>query len=175
METNNLLQQAQNFTENFGDSDKSDKKEFKPFEVTYKDGNSIATEFLNREFNILPYDLLPENYYEEIEVQMPSYEFFESQLESNIEEEKDEEIERLQDEWMREHMEVMTSLYRISRTGEDYYLNSEYCNIDVLAHFGIGVVEYKGYYFLNITGCGYSFIDTHFIPLFTFLGWMKEK
>ena len=111
-----------------------------------------------------------------MEVHMPSYEFFESRLESNInEDEKDEEIERLQDEWMREHMEVMTSLYRISRTGEDYYLNSEYCNIDVLAQFGIGVVEYKGYYLLNITGYGYSFIDTHFIPLFTFLGWMKEK
>nr|DAF21672.1 MAG TPA: hypothetical protein [Caudoviricetes sp.] len=173
METNNLLQQAQVFTNKFGDSD---KKEFKPFEVTYKDGNSIATELLNREFNILPYDLLPENYCEEMEIQMPSYEFFESILESNInEDEKDEEIERLQEEWAREHIEVMTSLYRISRTGEDYYLNSEYCNIDVLAHFGIGVVEYKGYYFLNIAGCGYSFIDKHFIPLFTFLGWIQEK
>lgn len=173
METNNLLQQAQVFSNKFGDSN---KKEFKPFEVTYKDGNSIATELLNREFNILPYNLLPENYYEDMEVQMPSYEFFESQLESNTDEkEKDEEIERLQDEWTREHMEVMISLYRISRTGEDYYLNSEYCNIDVLAQFGIGVVEYKGYYFFNIAGCGYSFIDKHFIPLFTFLGWMQEK
>nr|DAK38141.1 MAG TPA: hypothetical protein [Caudoviricetes sp.] len=171
METNKLLQKAQNFTEKFEDSN---KKEFKPFEVTYKDGNSIATELLNREFNILPYDLLPENYYEEMEVQMPSYEFFESILERNINE-KDEVIEQLQDDWTREHMEVMTSLYRISRTGEDYYLNSEYCNIDVLAHFGIGVVEYKGYYFLNIAGCGYSFIDKRFIPLFTFLGWMQEK
>ena len=172
-----LLEQAQQF--NNGGFDPNSVK-FKEFRTTEVNTDGIATILFRREFNSIPFDLLnQEDFYNEVTIVYPSDDYFRSQIEgveNMSEEEVVEEIEAKIDEWYNSSLEIYNSLYRMTGWGtEDFYLNSEYCNADVLAEFGFRVLQYKDYTFLNVPGYGYSIMTEHFVRLFTFLGWMKVE
>lgn len=56
---------------------------------------------------------------------------------------------------------------------DDFYIDSEYCNVDKLYELGFVPIYYKEYYFLIIQGIGYDVIDEHFTPLFEYLNWLR--
>nr|DAN50289.1 MAG TPA: hypothetical protein [Caudoviricetes sp.] len=172
-----LLEQAQQFNNGGFDPNSVKFKEFKTVEIS---GDGIATIFFRRDFDTIPFDLLEQNdFFENVEIVYPTDDYFQSLI-PNIEEMSDDEVEqevdRLKDEWRDDSLEMYTVLYRITGWGtEDYYLDGDFCNVDVLAEFGFHVLQYKDYTFLNVPGYGYSIMTEHFVRLFTFLGWMKVE
>lgn len=56
---------------------------------------------------------------------------------------------------------------------DDFYIDSEYCNVDKLYELGFVPIYYREYYFLIIQGIGYDVIDEHFTPLFEYLNWLR--
>ena len=155
------------------------KAKFKPFDMTYNDAMGEGQYHYNRNFIPLPFDLLDkEDFFNNYEAILPSDEYFLSQIEDKENKDEDtiaEELEELKVEWYDSCTEIYTNLHRITDIGEDYFLDGDYCNADVLAEFGFRVLEYKDYTFLNIPGYGYSTMYEHFVRLFTFLGWMKVE
>ena len=57
----------------------------------------------------------------------------------------------------------------------EFYINSEYMNVDKLYSLGLGVFEKDSNYYLFTRGAGYDFMEKRFIPLFRELGWIKEE
>lgn len=172
-----LLEQAQQFNNGGFDPNSAKFKEFKTVEIS---GDGIATTFFRRNFDCIPFDLIEgEDFYNNVTVVYPSDDYFRSQIEgaeNMSEEEVVEEIEAKIDEWYNSSLEIYTSLYRMTGWGtEDYFLDGDCCDADVLAEFGFRVLQYKDYTFLNVPGYGYSIMTEHFVRLFTFLGWMKVE
>ena len=128
----------------------------------------VAEYLMKREFTFIPDRLLRKDFFEEAELLMPSEEYFESKVDESADPyEREELIEKEREEYY-EKGEVITGVYLC----DSYYIDSDKCNVDVLAEFGIAVYEYRGDYFLNIAGFGYSYKDEHFLPLFSYLGMM---
>lgn len=58
----------------------------------------------------------------------------------------------------------------------DFYINSDYMDIDKLYEIGIGVIEDDDSdTYLFIAGAGYDFYTSHWIPLFSQLGWIEYE
>ena len=57
---------------------------------------------------------------------------------------------------------------------DDFYIDSEYCNVDKLYELGFIPIYYKEYYFLIIQGYGCDVVDEHFTPLFEYLKWIEK-
>lgn len=55
-----------------------------------------------------------------------------------------------------------------------FYIDSSYCDVNVLYDLGIGVLELGDEYFLFIPDAGHDLYDAHWVPLFKHLGWIKE-
>ena len=70
----------------------------------------------------------------------------------------------------REHYPMWNAVWNCS----DFYIDSQYCDVDKLYDLGIGVIDHESGYYLFIAGAGYSFYDAHWIPLFKMLGWIEE-
>jgi len=57
----------------------------------------------------------------------------------------------------------------------EFYINSNYMDVDKLYKLGIGVIECDDSYYLFIAGAGYDFYNAHWIPLFRKLGWIEYE
>lgn len=84
--------------------------------------------------------------------------------------ENSEEWEAFKDEFTGNHYPMWNAVFRC----DDFYINSDYCDIDKLYALNIGVLEANDEHYLFINGAGYDFYDAHWIPLFKMLGWIKE-
>lgn len=155
------------------------KAKFKPLDMTFYSAESEGRYHYKRNFVPQPFDLLDEeDFFNNYEAILPSDEYFLSQIEDKESKDEDtieEELEELREEWRESCTEIYSNLHRMTDLSEDYFLDSEYCNADVLAEFGFRVLEYKDYTFLNVPGYGYSTMHEHFVRLFTFLGWMEVE
>lgn len=156
------------------------KAKFEEFRTSARDAESVAQYIYNRNFAPQPFNLLDkEDFFNNYEAILPSDEYFLSQIEDKENKDEDtiaEELEELREEWYDSCTEIYTNLDRITGWGGDeYFLDGDYCNVDILAEFGFRVLQYKDYTFLNVPGYGYSIMYEHFVRLFTFLGWMKVE
>lgn len=61
---------------------------------------------------------------------------------------------------------------------DEFFTCSDYCNVDTLYALGIGAMNIDinniQSYAIFIPGAGYDFYDTHWIPLFKYLCWIKK-
>ena len=153
---------------------------FKAFKINVTDAQSIGGYIYNKNFTSIPFDLLDkEDFFNNYNTVLPSDEYFLLKIKDKKSKDKDaieRELEELKEEWYDSCTEIYTSLHRLTGVeNEEFFLDNEYCNVDVLAEFGFRVLQYKDYTFLNIPGYGYSMMYEHFVRLFTFLGWMKVE
>ena len=131
-----------------------------------------VVEFLmKREFTFIPDRLLRKDFIEASQLILPSEEYFASKVDATDATDKNtwrRLINGAMDEFTEEKGEIITGVYLC----DSYYIDSDKCNVDVLAEFGIAVYECEGDYFLNIAGFGYSYRNEHFLPLFSYIGMM---
>jgi len=166
----------------------------KPIQLELNTAQQQAEYFFNREFNAVDLHLLG-NPFEDYEICFPSdevliNEMFEDGYYLDYEEQKTEFIEEYgefdQDDFNEhiselrefqefkdniEHFPMWSTVWSCDR----FYIDSDYCNIDKLYELGIGVLETEDKYYLFICGCGYSFYNQHWIPLFKMLNWIEEE
>jgi hypothetical protein len=108
--------------------------------------------------------------------------FFEEKKEELTEQEKEEFFEWVEGtgaydnyrygDFLANHYPMWSTVWKCDR----FYIDSDYMNVDKLHALGIGVCQDKDEnYYLFIAGAGYSFYDSHWIPLFTELGWITYE
>jgi hypothetical protein len=140
----------------------------KPIVLTLDTAEKQAAYFVNREFDFVPSSMIDsDDYWNNSELAYPSEGLINQiMLDEDITE--DEFYDKFVD-----GREIYTGLYRC----DGYFAgeNGSRCNPDVLYELGIYLIHYKDEYFLNIRSVGVSYIDEYFIPLFKYLGWIKEE
>lgn len=171
-----LLEKVQNFKEGF----RITKTEFEPIKSNITDFMGMVHLYVDRKFNYLPFDLMDkQNFYENAEPIIPSDKYFESKikdLETKNEDEIEQEVDRLKDEWRNSCFEIHTPLYTFAdKLTENFLTSSEDCNIDVLATFGFCILEYNDRKIINMPSSEGGMLIERFGNLFTFLGWMTPK
>jgi len=180
------------------------EKKVKPLVLAFDTAQSQAEYFFNREFQGTDLSLVEKSWGEDSHemVVMPSEsviiqeffdngvgdwdemieEFFEEKKEELTEQEKEEFFEWVEDtsaydnyrygDFLANHYPMWSTVWKC----DEFYVNSDYMDTDKLYALGIGVCQDKDEnYYLFIAGCGYSFYDSHWIPLFKKLGWIKYE
>lgn len=139
-------------------------KKVEPIVLNLESEDAQARYFVNREFDFIPVGLIDtEDYWNYSELVYPS----EGRIKQIT---MDQDI--TEDEFydnIIEGREIYTGLYRC----DDYYAEGK-CNPDVLYDLGIYLIYYKDEYFLNIPATGVNYLTEYFVPLFKYLGWIKE-
>ena len=180
------------------------EKKVKPLVLTFDTAQSQAGYFFKREFQGTDLSLVEKSWGEDSHemVVMPSdsviiqeffnngvgdwdemtEKFFEEKKEELTEQEKEEFFEWVEGtgaydnyrygDFLANHYPMWSTVWKCDR----FYIDSDYMNVDKLHALGIGVCQDKDEnYYLFIAGAGYSFYDSHWIPLFTELGWITYE
>lgn len=120
----------------------------------YLDRKSKVNTLIQRQFTTIPFSILDEKDWEDnAELIYPT---------------NDNLFEELE---IHPTTEVWQSVVYLC---DDFYIDSEYCNVDKLYELGFIPIYYKEYYFLIIQGYGYDVVDEHFTPLFEYLKWIEK-
>lgn len=175
-------------------------EKLKKLKIVLRTEKEIAQYYFNREFSSINLELVKndEGYYDIIN---PSNHVIiqdylddyanEEELRDKFEEENINEGESYPDEEFFEWIEENNIDFNNYKNGDwidkhypmwgyvfgcsDFYIKSEYMDVDKLYKLGIGVIEHDTGYYLFISGAGYDFYDAHWIPLFKKLGWIQYK
>lgn len=122
--------------------------------IKYTDRKREVSRLMQREFSIIPFSILDEqDWKRNAELVLPNDENLFEKL----------EIQPTTEVWQN-----------IIYMCDDFYIDSECCNVDKLYELGLIPVYYREYYFLIVQGVGYDVIDEHFTPLFEYLNWIEK-
>ena len=122
--------------------------------IKYTDRKREVAKLMKREFSIIPFSILDEkDWKRNAELVLPNDE--------NL-------FEKL---GIKPTTEVWQNIIYMC---DDFYIDSDYCNVDKLYELGFIPIYYKEYYFLIIQGVGYDVVDEHFTPLFEHLNWIEK-
>lgn len=166
----------------------------KPLVKTFNTEREIAEYFFNREFDTVALSLIEKEGYDPLNVMMPSTPIIFNEY-YNKEElmaeytEETEETDYTTDEfweWIEANREFDDYKYGDFQQDhypmwgwvfrcDEFYVNSDYCDVDKLYNCGIGVIDHEEGYFLFIAGSGYDFYEAHWIPLFKMLNWIEYE
>ena len=167
-------------------------KKVEPLIKKFETAREQAEYYFDREFNAVPFELLKprlDNY--EAEILYPSDDVFleDFKNENDIDDFNEKvvlgEYDNSEfDEFLKETDEFksfkddrLTDYYPMWNwvfSAPQFYIDSDYMDVDKLYQLGIGVIDDPTGYYLFISGAGYDFYDAHWIPLFRELGWIKE-
>lgn len=121
--------------------------------IEYTDRKRKVIQLMQKEFAAIPFQILDEkDWKRNAELVLPNDEDLFKKL----------EIQPTNEVWQN-----------IIYMCDDFYIDSEYCNVDKLYELGFVPIYYREYYFLIIQGIGYDVIDEHFTPLFEYLNWLR--
>lgn len=121
--------------------------------IEYTDRKRKVIQLMQKEFAAIPFQILDEkDWKKNAELVLPNDENLFKKL----------EIQPTNEVWQN-----------IIYMCDDFYIDSEYCNVDKLYELGFVPIYYREYYFLIIQGIGYDVIDEHFTPLFEYLNWLR--
>ena len=121
--------------------------------IEYTDRKRKVIQLMQKEFEAIPFQILDEkDWKKNAELVLPN----------------DEDIFKKLD--IQPTNEVWQNIIYMC---DDFYIDSEYCNVDKLYELGFVPIYYREYYFLIIQGIGYDVIDEHFTPLFEYLNWLR--
>lgn len=121
--------------------------------IEYTDRKRKVIQLMQKEFAAIPFQILDEkDWKKNAELVLPNDEDLFKKL----------EIQPTNEVWQN-----------IIYMCDDFYIDSEYCNVDKLYELGFVPIYYREYYFLIIQGIGYDVIDEHFTPLFEYLNWLR--
>ena len=121
--------------------------------IEYTDRKRKVIQLMQREFSMIPFQIINEkDWKKEAELILPEDEKLFEKL----------EIQPTNEVWQN-----------VIYMCDDFYIDSEYCNVDKLYELGFVPIYYREYYFLIIQGIGYDVIDEHFTPLFEYLNWLR--
>lgn len=165
--------------------------------LEFKTEREQAEYYFNREFSSIPLDLLEQGQRGSLfkDIQIPStkilvQEFFddrgnEKELKKEYRQEKGIKVKDFDEEdfidWIKENDEFDSwrcdkNWYPMWGTVfgcDEFWVDSEYSNVDKLYELGIGVISNDYGDYLFIAGAGYDFYEEHWIPLFKMIGWIK--
>nr|DAF03222.1 MAG TPA: hypothetical protein [Caudoviricetes sp.] len=121
--------------------------------IEYTDRKRKVIQLMQKEFAAIPFQILDEkDWKKNAELILPNNEDLFKKL----------EIQPTNEVWQN-----------VIYMCDDFYIDSEYCNVDKLYELGFVPIYYREYYFLIIQGIGYDVIDEHFTPLFEYLNWLR--
>jgi hypothetical protein len=121
--------------------------------IEYTDRKRKVIQLMQKEFAAIPFQILDEkDWKKNAELVLPNDEDLFKKL----------EIQPTNEVWQN-----------VIYMCDDFYIDSEYCNVDKLYELGFVPIYYREYYFLIIQGIGYDVIDEHFTPLFEYLNWLR--
>lgn len=142
------------------------QKTVKPLILEFTSAESQATYFFNREFNQI--EFIAEDFYEGYNnILYPSDDVVKKEAELN----GYDDFNSYMDDFSVNHFPMWGYVWEC----DEFYINSEFCDVDKLYKLGIGVLTMNDKYYLFISGAGYDFYEVHWIPLFEMLGWIKYE